>query len=63
MNNSYQSGIRNTPFMLNYGQHPQDPVRAMLKSKNPAVNKFLGTWEEQVSRAKRFYLLAQGRYE
>jgi hypothetical protein len=62
MNNSYHSGIRNTPFMLNCGQHPMDPVLAGLRHKNPAVSKFLGNWEEQVSKAKTFYAIAQ-RYK
>jgi hypothetical protein len=41
-NNSHHSGMCNTPFMLNYGQHPQDPVLASLRHKNPALSKFLG---------------------
>jgi hypothetical protein len=63
MNNSYHSGIRNTPFMLNSGQHPMDPVLVGLRHKNPAVSKFLGNWEEQVSKAKTFYAIAQQRYK
>jgi hypothetical protein len=63
MNNAYHSGIRNTPFMLNYGQHPVDPVLATLQHKNPAVSKFIGNWEEQVSKAKTFYTVAQQRYK
>jgi hypothetical protein len=54
MNNSYHSGMRKTPFMLNYGQHPMEPALAGLRHKNPAVSKFLGNWEEQVSKAKTF---------
>jgi hypothetical protein len=54
MNNIYLSGIRNTPFMLNYGQHPVDPVLANLQYKNPTVSKFIGNWEEQVSKAETF---------
>jgi hypothetical protein len=56
------SGIRNAPFMLNYGQHPVDPVLATMQHKNPAVSKFVGDWEEQVSKAKTFYTIAQQRY-
>jgi hypothetical protein len=63
MNNAYHSGIRTAPFMLNYGQHPQCPVLAKLRAKNPAVSKFLGNWDEQLSKAKTFYALAQERYK
>jgi hypothetical protein len=63
INNSYHSGIRNPPLTLNYGQHPLDPVLARLRHKNPAVSKFLGNWEEQVSKAKTFYAIGQQRYK
>jgi hypothetical protein len=63
MNNSYHSGIRNTPFMLNYLQHQQDPVFASVLHKNPVLSKFLGNWDEQVSKAKQFCLVAQQRYK
>jgi hypothetical protein len=48
--------------MLNYGQHPQDPVLVSLRHKNPALSNFLVNWDEQVSKAKQFYLIAQQRY-
>jgi hypothetical protein len=63
MTNSYHSGIRNTPFALNHGQHPMHPVPVGLRHKNPAVSTFLGDREEQVSKAKTFYTIAQQRYE
>jgi hypothetical protein len=63
MNNSYNSGIKSTPFLLNFGQHPQDPVLASMRHKNPALGKFLGNWEEQVSKAKHVYAAAQQRYK
>jgi hypothetical protein len=37
-------------------------VLANLQHKNPAVSKFVGDWEEQVSKAKPFYTIAQQRY-
>jgi hypothetical protein len=61
MNDSYHSGIHNTPFMLNFGQHQMDPVLAGLRHKNPAVSKLLGNWEVQVS--KTFYAIEQQRFE
>jgi hypothetical protein len=63
MNNSYHSGIKSTPFLLNFGQHPQDPVLASMRHKNPALGKFLGNWEEQVSKTKHVYAAAQQRYK
>jgi hypothetical protein len=46
MNNSWNASIQNTPFMLNYGQNPDDPTIAWLRECNPAVNKFVGRWSE-----------------
>ena len=47
--------------MLNYGQNPDDPTVARLRSRNPSVSKFLGKWSDQVSRAKRCLEAAQQR--
>jgi hypothetical protein len=58
-----EENTRNTPFMLNYGQHPVDPVLANLQHKNPAVSKFIGNWEEQGSKAKTFCTIAQQQYK
>ena len=52
LNNSWHHSIRNTPFMLNYGQVPDDPTVAKLRSLNPAVNTFVGKWSEQLALAK-----------
>ena len=61
MNNAWNSTIQNTPFMLTYGQHPDDPTTAQLRHRNPAVNLFVGKWSEQLARAKRHIHLAQER--
>jgi hypothetical protein len=50
--NAWNSSVRNTPFMLNYGQHPHTLATLEVHSKNPAVNAFVGKWSEQIARAK-----------
>ena len=37
MNNSRNSTIQNTPFMLTYAKHPDDPTTATLRHRNHAV--------------------------
>jgi Integrase core domain/Integrase zinc binding domain len=61
MNNAYNESIRNTPFMLNYGQSPDTPVIAALRGKNPHVNKFVGRWQEQLKAARACLEAAQQR--
>jgi hypothetical protein len=61
MNNAGNQSIQNTVFMLNYGQHPDTPEVVGLRSRNPAVNKFVGKWSEQLTRAKRCIEAAQQR--
>jgi hypothetical protein len=63
VNYSYHSGIKSTPFLLNFGQHPQDPVLTSMRHKNPVLGKLLGNWEEQVSKAKHVYAASQQRYK
>lgn len=61
MNNAWNASVRNTPFMLNYGQHPNTPAIQRLRHQNPAVNKFIGKWSEQLAHAKRCLVAAQQR--
>ncbi len=63
MNSSWHESIQNIPFMLNYGQVPDDPTIAALRATNPNVNQFVGKWHNQVARAKRCILAAQQRYK
>ena len=42
MNNSWHHSIRNVPFMLNYGQLPDNPTVATLRGLQPVVNTFVG---------------------
>jgi hypothetical protein len=61
MNNAWSQSTQTTPFMLNYGQHPDTPVTLQLRAHNPAVNKFVGKWSAQLTRAKRCIQAAQQR--
>jgi hypothetical protein len=50
--------------MLNYGRDPDDPTFTCiwLRDRNPAVNKFVGSWSEQLARAKELLRAAQEQY-
>jgi hypothetical protein len=61
MNNAWSASIQTTPFMMNYGQTPDDPTVAHLRTKNPNVNKFVGRWSEHITRAKQCLQAAQSR--
>ena len=61
LNYSWHHSIRNTPFMLNYGQNPGDPTVSKLRILNPAISKFVGKWPEQLTRAKNCLEAAQQR--
>ena len=61
VNNAHNSTIQTTPFMLNYGQHPNTPVALFLRNTNPRVNKFVGRWSEQLQIAKKCIEAAQQR--
>jgi hypothetical protein len=52
MNNAWSQSTQTTPFMLNYGQHPDMPVALQLRAHNPAVHNFVGKWSAQLRRAK-----------
>jgi hypothetical protein len=61
MNNAYNSSIKTTPFMLNYGQNPDTPAVLFARGMNPRVNQFVGRWSEQLQEAKRCLKAAQDR--
>ena len=63
MNNAYNESIQSTPFMLNYGQHPDTRAVSALRERNPAVNKFIGKWSEQLKRARLCMQAAQQRMQ
>lgn len=41
-NHSWHSSVKNTPFMLNYGQNPDTPTLAFLRTKFPELRQFTG---------------------
>jgi hypothetical protein len=50
INKSWHDSIQNTPFMMNYGQNPGTPVIKLLRSRNQAINPFVGRWSTVVPR-------------
>ena len=61
INNTYNSSIQTTPFLLNYGQSPNLPITASLRHLNKDVSQFLGRWSAQVAAAKKCLQAAQDR--
>ena len=63
MNSAWHHSIRNTPFMLNYGQQPDSPPAAVLRSHIPGINQFVGRWTEQLTYARNCLQVARDRYK
>ena len=63
MNSAWHHSIRNTPFMLNYGQQPDSPPAAVLRSHIPGINQFVGRWTEQLAAARKCLQAARDRYK
>lgn len=61
INNAWQESVQNTPFMLNFGQHPRTPATMHLELKVPAAADFTTGIEQAVQRAKQLLLAAQDR--
>jgi hypothetical protein len=61
VNNSYQESIQNTPFMLNYGQHPLTPASVDVDFKAPRAASFTRDLQEALALAKRCLQEAQNR--
>ena len=54
--------IKNTPFMLNYGQHPLTPMyRGISRDRVPAARAFVGAMSEMLAVAKEHLKAAQQR--
>lgn len=53
INNSWQETVKNTPFFLNYGQHPLTPAVKDLPRRVPAAHEFTKGIENAVKEAKR----------
>ncbi len=61
INNSWHESVHNTPFFLNYGQHPHLPSHTGLPSKVPAAENYVRGIEKAVAEAKRCMRAAQDR--
>ena len=61
INNSWHESVRNTPFYLNYGQHPLTPVSLHVDTQVPAAEHFSQGIQEVVQQAKRYMQAAQDR--
>jgi hypothetical protein len=61
INNSFQESVGNTPFFLNYGQHPLTPVSVKHDSAVPAAKQFSVGVQAAVREAKQLLAEAQSR--
>lgn len=61
VNNAWQESVRNTPFFLNFGQHPRTPSGGSAGSQVPAANDFVNRLEKALSTAKLSLRAAQDR--
>ncbi len=62
VNNSWQESVQNTPFMLNYGQHPNTPLSMLFDpGKVPAASDFVKRIRNGIAKAKECLLKAQAR--
>ncbi|KAJ9511978.1 hypothetical protein QJQ45_004438 [Haematococcus lacustris] len=61
INNSWHESIRQTPFFLNYGQHPMTPATLDLPRKVPKASAFAENVEKEVHKARQCWREAQQR--
>lgn len=61
INNSWHEGVQNTPFYLNYGQHPLTPATFDLPHKVPAAEQFSSGLQRAVNEARRCWAEAQAK--
>ena len=61
VNNAEQESVQNTPFYLNYGQHPLTPLMATFEPKVPAAEHFVRVFNETIADATQALKDAQSR--
>ena len=62
INNSWQESIQNTPFWVNYGQHPVTPALFDVpRGAYPSAHAFSSAWQSAVSHAQKCMRAAQQR--
>ena len=59
INNSWHETVKNTPFFLNYGQHPLTPATKQLPSAVPKAADFVEGIVKSVKEARKFMEAAQ----
>ena len=59
INNSWQATVKNTPFFLNYGQHPLTPATKQLPSTVPKAADFAEGIVKSVKEARKCMEAAQ----
>ena len=59
INNSWQETVKNTPFFLNYGQHPLTPATKQLPSTVPKAADFAKGFVKSVKEARKCMEAAQ----
>lgn len=64
INNALHKSVQNTPFMLNYGQHPDTPIQLVIAQhhKVPAAQDFVKQIRDGIARARECLISAQNRY-
>ena len=61
VNNAWHPTLKNTPFWLNYGQHPLTPVTLGTEHVVPSATAFVHDLELHIKEAKKFLQAAQER--
>jgi hypothetical protein len=65
INNSYQESVKETPFMLNYGFHPNTPLSLLVEQNSnvPAAKSLVQRIADGIARARVMMRAAQDRYK
>ena len=53
--------MRNTPFVLNYGQHPRTPISGNIMCKVPTAHNFVQHMTKVIGLTKKHLIDAQQR--
>jgi Chromo (CHRromatin Organisation MOdifier) domain len=61
VNNAWQDSIQNTPFFLNYGQHPFTPITLAINNRVPQAYKYAQNLQDRIKHAKACLQAAQDR--
>lgn len=61
VNNAYHESVQNTPFFLNYGQHPLTPVTLNTDTHVPSARLFAEQFNHAIKSARNCLQMAQQR--